>query len=127
MEMDIVKNKDDPRPESYRITDINTVAVMGEPVSTAQDWLQRRKIIFDNNPVFNDLDSLIQQANNNELSIAIFKPVQINKLVIKPVDRKWNTESLALLDARAKQMSFFQSEKEIKREFMVVISSSALG
>ena len=120
MELELTKNTEDPRPESYRITDIDSVALLDEPVSTAQGWLQRREIVFKNNPVFDDLEALIGRANNNELSLAIFKPAKIHDLVIEQVAREWDAESIALLDAKARQLSLFQSEEELKREFMVV-------
>jgi len=120
MELELVKNTDDPRPESYKIVNIEDVKLVGEPVGTAQGWLQRKEIIFGSNAIYDDLADLIKKANENELSIAVFKPTAIHDLIVEPVDREWNAESMALLEAKAKQMSLFQSEDELKREFMVV-------
>lgn len=120
LELELVKNRDDPRPESYKIVNIETVKLVGDPVGTAQGWLQRKEIIFAENLIYDDLADLIKRANENQLSIAIFKPTTINNLIIESVDREWNAESIALLEAKAKQMSLFQSEDELKREFMVV-------
>lgn len=120
MELELAKNPEDPRPESYRVTKFDTIEILGEPVGTAQHWYQRREIIFKNNPVFEDLADLIERANRNELSIAIFKPARIHDLKVETVASRWDSDSLALLEAKAKQMSLFQSEDEVRREFMVV-------
>lgn len=120
MELDLVKNTDDPRPESYKVVNIENVKLVGEPVGTAQGWLQRKQIIFGSDQIYDDLADLIKRANENELSIAVFKPTVIHDLIIERVDSEWDAESLALLEAKAKQLSLFQSEDELKREFMVV-------
>lgn len=120
MELELIKNTDDPRPESYKVVNIETVKLVGEPIGTAQGWLQRKEIVFGSNKIYNDLADLIKKANENELSIAVFKATVIHDLIVERVDREWNAESMALLEAKAKQMSLFQSEDELKREFMVV-------
>lgn len=120
MEMTLEKNRQDPRPESYQVTDIDSIHVLGKPIGTEQFWYQRRKIIFSNTPVYTNLEELIGQAKNNNLSLAIFKPTQILDFMVEATAREWDAESLALLDARAKQMSLLQSEDELKREFSIV-------
>lgn len=120
MELPLVKNDSDPRPESYRVLDIDQITMIGEPIGTKQAWLERKSIIFDTNPVYEDLAELITKANNNELSIAIFKPSKIIDFIIKPVERSWDKQSLDILEAKASQLSLFQTEEELKKEFMVV-------
>lgn len=120
MELPLVKNDSDPRPESYRVLDIDQITMIGEPIGTKQAWLERKSIIFDTNPVYEDLAELITKANNNELSIAIFKPSKIIDFIIKPVERSWDKQSLEILEAKASQLSLFQTEEELKKEFMVV-------
>jgi hypothetical protein len=120
MELPLVKNESDPRPESYRVLDIDQITMLGDPVGTKQAWFERKSIIFENNPVYEDLAELINRANKNELSIAIFKPSKILDFIIKPVDRTWDKQSLDILKAKASQLSLFQTEEELKREFMVV-------
>lgn len=120
IELELVKNTDDPRPESYKVVNIESAKLVGKPVGTAQGWLQRKEIIFGSNQIYDDLADLIRRANENELSIAAFKPTSIHSLIIQSVDREWNAQNIALLEAKAKQMSLFQSEDELKREFMIV-------
>ena len=120
MELPLVKNESDPRPESHKVTDIDQVKLIGDPVGTKQGWLERKNIIFGNNTVYTDLADLIEKANNNELSIAIFKPAEILDLVIEETDREWNSESLELLKAKASQLSLFQTQEELEKEFLIV-------
>ena len=120
LELELEKNPEDSRPESYRVPNIETIKTLGDPIGTAQGWLERRQIIFANTPVFEDLGDLIERAKSNELSLAIFKPTQVDDFTIQEVEREWGAEKLQLLDDKAKQMSLFQSEEEVKKEFMVV-------
>ncbi len=120
MEVPLIKNDSDPRPESYKITDIDKVELIGEPIGTKQRWAERKNIVFGNNKVYSDLADLIEKANNNELSIAIFKPAVILDLVIEKTAREWSSESLELLKAKASQLSLFQTEEELKKEFLIV-------
>lgn len=120
MEVPLIKNMSDPRPESYKITDIDQVKLIGEPIGTKQGWAERKKIVFGNNTVYSDLADLIQKANSNDLSIAIFKPAKILDMVIEKSEREWSSESLELLKAKASQLSLFQSEEELKKEFLIV-------
>ena len=120
LEAPLVRNESDPRPESYKIVDIDQVKLLGEAVGTKHEWAERKNIIFEKNTVYHDLTNLIKKAQNNELSIAIFKPSAIQDLVIKPSDRQWSQEKLAILEAKSRQLSLFQTPEEVKKEFMVV-------
>ena len=120
LEAPLVKNESDPRPESYKIQDITKVKLIGEVVGTQDSWHERKKIIFAKNPVFTDLTELIEKANNNDLSLAIFKPKEIQDFIIEKTERKWSKESLEHLKSKARQLSFFQTEEEIEKEFSVV-------
>lgn len=120
MELPLVKNESDPRPESYKITDISKIQLIDEPVGTKQAWTERKRIIFEKNDVYTDLGKLIKKANDNELSIAIFKPSEILKFVVEEAEREWSQDSLDILKAKASQLSLFQTEEEVKKEFLIV-------
>jgi len=120
MELPLVKNKSDPRPESFRPTDYSKIQLIGDPIGSRDGWAERKQIIFGKNPVYSDLSSLIEKAKSNELSIAIFKPSELLDFVIEETDREWNSQSLKILASKASQLSFFQSEDEVKREFSIV-------
>ena len=120
IELPLQKNVSDPRPETYRVVDISQLKLIGKPVGTEKKWQERKRIIFEHNHTNTDLTELIQQANRNEVSLAIFKPAELIEFVIEETDRNWSKDKLALLKAKAKQLSLFQTEEEVKKEFSVV-------
>jgi len=120
LELPLMKNESDPRPESYKITDISKIQLIGEPMGTEKGWAERKQIIFWKNKIYTDLTALIEKAKKNDLSIAIFKPTEVLDFVIERTGREWDQESLKTLKAKAQQLSLFQSEDEVKRAFSIV-------
>jgi hypothetical protein len=120
IELSLVKNTNDPRPESYRVVDPDAI-VLGESVDTDKDrsWKTRKSILFEKNKIHRNLAGLITKANNNELSLAIFKPQRIIGFVIEKAEREWNADCIKHLEESAKQFSLFdlQEENEVKQEF----------
>ncbi len=120
IELPLENDSSDPRPESYKVTDISKVRLIGEPVGTEQGWSERKRIILEKNVVYTDLNKLIEKAKSNELSIAFFKPTEIIDLIVEETERAWSLESLELLKDKARQLSLYQTEEEVKKEFLIV-------
>jgi hypothetical protein len=122
IELSIIKNKADNRPESYRVVNPDEIE-LGECIDTKKDkdWIERKSIIFNkNNPIYRNLSDLINKANKtNELSLAVFKPEKIIDFIVESVDREWNADCLAHLKEQSKQFSLFdiQPESEVETEF----------
>jgi hypothetical protein len=72
------------------------------------------------NPIYTDLSELIERAKRNELSLAIFKPTEIMEFIVKETEREWSKDKLSLLEAKARQLSLFQTVEEAEREFSIV-------
>ena len=73
IELDLVKNPSDPRPESYRPKDYNQIK-LGERIGTDSGyWNSRRDIVLKR--VYTDLKQLISEAkdDNKMTSLAVFK------------------------------------------------------
>ena len=87
MELPLVRNSSDPRPESYKITDISKLQLIDKPVGTEQAWAERKKIIFAKNEVYTDLAALIKKAHSNKLSLAIFKPAELVEFVVEQTEQ----------------------------------------
>ena len=118
IEINAERNTSDFRPESYR-PDITTVYV--EPKSKRVDWDERRRIIFKNQVVYSNLQTLIAEAKSPSMkSLATFKPAKILDFVIEPDERNWNAQKLASLHNQSLQLNLFQSLAEIEEEFRVV-------
>jgi len=122
IELSIIKNKADNRPESYRVVNPDEIE-LGEWIDPKRDkdWIERKSIIFNkNNPIYRNLSDLINKANKtNELSLAVFKPEKIIDFIVESADREWNADCLAHLKERSKQFSLFdiQPESEVETEF----------
>lgn len=89
IELDLIKNTSDFRPESYRPRRgaDESITVLGS-VSTENDWQERKKYVFKE--VFTSMKELIQQAKSEEKkSLATLKPSQIIDFVIEPDEREW--------------------------------------
>lgn len=117
MEVMLEKNKNDSRPESYKVTHIEQLHLVDKPVSS---WEEKRCIILEKNRVYTNLQETIDKANRNELSLAVFKPERIVDFKAEKVEREWKPDMLRLLKQKARQFSLFQSEEEVSKQFKIV-------
>jgi hypothetical protein len=120
IELPLIKNLSDVRPESFQVDDISKIRVEKDCVGTKNGWHKRKQIVFAKNPIYRDLGQLIEKANNNELSLAIFKPTELIGFDVEETERTWSEDKLKILDQKSKQLSLFQTAEEVKKEFMVV-------
>ncbi len=109
IEIDLVKNESDLRPESFRPVSNNTpIEIIGEIKADGNAWNERRKIALQN--VYVDKEQLIAEAKNRNIatSLAVFKPKEVTDFKIESVKRKWEQKKLVKLS----QMNLFDSTKE---------------
>jgi len=108
IELDIVKNKSDFRPESYRPYSIHSEIKILNRLDTTNNWYQRKQIVLNN--VYTNLSKLISESKNKEIctSLAVFKPTKIKDFIIKEVDRVWDKKKLAKLQAQREQVDLFE-------------------
>jgi len=111
IELDLTKNTKDPRPESYRPVNRDQINLL-DAVSTEGNWAARKDIVLGKNEVHTNLRSLIERANSNQLSLAVFKPTEIKDFVVEAADREWDQKKLAALKARQDQGSLFDDMSE---------------
>lgn len=112
IELDLVKNTSDFRPESYRPKTIDTeINVVGH-IDTKRNWEERKKYCLGK--VYENLSELIAEAKDEEIgtSLAVFKPTEILDFYAEPVEREWSSKQKATL---AQQNLF-----EDKTDFEVV-------
>lgn len=100
VEVDLVKNTSDFRPESYRpILEIKIL----DQVNTDNNWQKRKEVVLKN--VYADLNKLIEEAKSvKRTSLAVFKPTKILDFIVEPTDRNWDPKKLAQLN----QMNLFE-------------------
>jgi hypothetical protein len=123
IEVDVERRvQKDTRPESYRVTDIDNLKVISSSKSGKVDWGERKQIIFKTEKVFTNKTEILGLTKTNPPSrtLLTFKPNNIVKFYTKPVERDWPKEKLDLIKEKAKQLSLFQTEEDIIKEFSVV-------
>ncbi|MDT0293586.1 hypothetical protein ACFQ3R_13440 [Mesonia ostreae] len=77
VELDIVKDDKDFRPDSYRPATIETLIELLDRIDTEGNWYKRKQVVLDN--VYTDIKALKTEAHNKEIctSLAVFKPTRI--------------------------------------------------
>lgn len=97
IEIDIVKNTSDFRPESYKPVNIDIPPIVISHMNTDNNWAERKQIVLKN--VYTDLSMLIESSQNKSIatSLAVFKPTKIIDFIIEKCEREWSKEKLAVL------------------------------
>lgn len=105
VEIDLVKNTSDFRPESHRpVSHDSEIRILDEIKPDGNSWEERRKIVLRN--VYGDLTQLIADAKDKtkHTSLAVFKPESIIDLKVEACEREWSNDKLASLQ----QLSIFE-------------------
>lgn len=109
VEIDLVKNKADFRPESYKPKSLDSNFNIVGSINTDNNWQFRKEIVLKN--VYTDLTKLIEDSKNRDIniSLAVFKPKEIIDFLVEPVDRVWDKKKLDALKANAQQLKLFEN------------------
>jgi hypothetical protein len=110
IEVDLVKNDSDFRPESYRPQTIDSeIKVIGH-IHTGNNWEERRKFCLGK--IYYNLAELIAEAKEKQIctSLAVFKPSEIVDFIAEPVQRKWDKDKIAKLN----QLNIFETNSSGK-------------
>ncbi len=104
--IDLIRNTKDFRPESYRLKNEN-FSVSGK-LGTSDSWAARKT--FVQKEVFSSMDDLIALAKGPEKkSLATMKPKEIVKFEIEEDEREWRKDWLEQM----KQMDMFESGNQL--------------
>jgi len=112
IELDLVKNKSDFRPESFRPATLDTeINVVGH-IDTARNWEERKKLCLGK--IYYNLSELIAEAKDKNIgtSLAVFKPNEILDFYAEPVDRDWSAKQKAILA----QQNLFENKFEVVKK-----------
>ena len=112
IEIDIVKNKSDFRPESYRPYSYDTEIKIVSRLDTKNFWAERKKIALNN--VHTNLATLIKDAHNQNIctSLAVFKPTKIIDFIAVEVERDWDKKKIEQLKANRDQTNLFEHPED---------------
>jgi len=108
VEVDLVKNESDFRPESYRPRTSETKFARIGKLNTDGNWALRKEIVLNN--VYDDLTKLITEAKEKDIctSLAVFKPTKVVDFIYSEVDREWSAKKLAALQ----QFNIFEDKSD---------------
>lgn len=109
IEVDVVKNSKDARPESFRPVSLDTpINVVGH-IDTKNAWALRKKFVLKN--YYTDMGRLLEDYKTTNMSLAILK-ANIKDFIIKPVEREWDAKKLEKVRANQNQLDLFE-QKEV--------------
>ena len=94
-----VSKATDPRPESHKI-DLDSIKVIGKPLPTSDNWKIRKDTVFP--LVSPSLCYLEKTRVETGVTLGIFKPRIINKLIIEPEeDPFWTEQEMSVLSRQS--------------------------
>ncbi|MBI5823881.1 MAG: hypothetical protein HZB18_07640 [Chloroflexi bacterium] len=104
VELDLVRNTKDFRPESYRLKlGVDEHITILDKIGTANDWMGRKSYVLKE--VYSSMTELIRLAKSpQQKSLATLKPARIVDFVVEDDEREWKQEWLDQL----KQMNMFE-------------------
>ncbi|ABR30965.1 hypothetical protein SU69_05665 [Thermosipho melanesiensis] len=111
IEVKLMRNSSDPRPESYKIVNVNDIKLL-DIIDTKDKWRKRRELVLGKLKIYYSIEELIKKAKNFELSLALFKPKSIDDFIIESTEREWDKELIRKIENNIKQPGLFDSEEE---------------
>lgn len=109
IELDLVRQKSDCRPESNRPRDPKSMPVVGH-IGTDDKWRERRRLVLETCTVHDRLEPLLKGAKDNELSLAVFKPTRVLDFIVEPCERDWDAAKVAAMRNNAAQGELFEED-----------------
>ena len=106
LECDVIRHTSDPRPESFRPIDTSELEPVGH-ISTSDRWRERRRILLRSALVYDRLDTVIQAAKANTMSLCVFKPTELLGLLHEAEDREWDHLKLERIRQMHAQLNLF--------------------
>jgi hypothetical protein len=114
----LIKNDSDPRPETRHAADLKQLVPDGH-MDTASNWRDRRKLLLNTSKVYSQLQTLIDGAKANKLSLAVFKPKKITGFVWEEEERAWDAAKVAEMRNKTHQTELF-AEETWRQTFKVI-------
>lgn len=118
VEADLIRSDTDPRPESHKLLDPDSIRLL-DTIDTRSrgGWETRRNYVISRGKVYHNLSDVIALNKQGLVSLATFKPTSILDLKVDKVDRNWDPDKLEALREHARQGDMFE---DAPRYFEVV-------
>ena len=110
LECSVVRHSSDPRPESFRPIDTSELKPIGH-VDTGDVWSERRRILLNPGRIHDRLDSVIDAAKGNTMSLCVFKPAEVLELIHEPEEREWDRSRLRRMREIHTQLGLFEDNR----------------
>ncbi|PKL38574.1 MAG: hypothetical protein CVV44_11885 [Spirochaetae bacterium HGW-Spirochaetae-1] len=112
IELDLVRNTSDFRPESYRPGDIDKIKTLEFIDTDKGTWERRKELCLSR--VYEDMTLLISEAKdrNTCTSLAVFKPTEITGFDIEEAGREWKREEEILISRD--QLELFPGKRDLE-------------
>ena len=110
IELDLVRNSKDLRPESFRPNLDNPIKLLSK-VGTDKSWLERKNLVLGN--VKTNMTELIAEAKDPQkrTSLAILKPSKVIDFIWEPCEKEWDKSKLEAVKAHQAQLDLFEQEE----------------
>jgi hypothetical protein len=118
VECRLIRNQKDPRPETHHAADLKELRSAGH-IDTSANWRDRRKLLLNKSKVYPRLQTLIDRAKDNKVSLAVFKPTKITGFVWEQEEREWDATKLADMRNRTNQSELF-AEETWRQTFQII-------
>jgi len=94
IELDIVNNDKDFRPESFRPVALDTPITLMNTIDTKGNCYKRKQIVLGK--VYTDIKALIAEAHDKDIctSLAVFKPTKVTDFKVEKVSAEWDKKKL---------------------------------
>lgn len=123
VEMDLIKNQSDFRPESYTFTDrmFHDIKPL-DKINTDNNWQARKEIVLKNG-YYEDLTQLINEAKDQTIckSLAVFKPAKIIDFIVEKVDEEYDQSKVDKILTQRAQLSLFQQNNVGTEELFEIV------
>ena len=112
IELDLIKNSKDFRPESYRPKSLDSEINIVGHLDTKNNWEERKQLCL--RKVYYNLNELISEAKNTKIctSLAVFKPTEIIDFYAQNDDRAWSIIKIKKME----QLHLFEKQRNGKFE-----------
>jgi len=118
VECRLIRNQKDPRPETHHAADLKELQPAGH-MDTSENWRDRRKLLLNKSKVYTQLQTLIDGAKDNKVSLAVFKPTKITGFVWEQEEREWDAAKVADMRNRTNQSELF-AEETWRQTFQII-------
>ena len=118
MECDLVRGRNDPRPETRHPVDVKQLHPVAH-METTDNWGERRRLLLQTAKVYTTLQSLIDRAKANTVSLAVFKPAKITRFVWEEEERDWDPAKVEEMRKQTNQGELF-AEETWRRAFKLI-------